>query len=225
LANHPAPKVVALCLGPLTFDFRDADEWGGGITSHCMANYATAVGESVPLIDTAERFVRRGFGQCITCCEPDLEARSLRGDEAHTYRSYRAEVETARGFFPIGNGHSKDPRLPNIDLPYEISDRWAGLVSDLDRECLHHNCRLLVFFSPLRRVIIEQRDMTLADKWLKQVAADNPRVTVCGKAVWSIDEEAMYDCVHLNRDGVERFMPIVANEVQATLKKWPDGRH
>ncbi len=224
LSNHPAPKVVALCLGPISFDFRDDDEWANGITARFVADYGRPLGEPVPIFDTVERFVRRGFGSLVTFGKPDPRGQHLRGDERYTYWSYRAKVEGARGFFPIGDGRNKGCTLPNIGMPYLISDRWAELVSDLDRECGFHACKLLVFFTPVCRSLIDQRDMALADAWRERIAVSNPRVTVCGRAVWSMDDEFMWDAVHLNAAGVARFMPIVAKDVQEALEKQPPGR-
>ncbi len=217
LAHHPAPKVVALCLGPLSFDFRDDDEWAVGMTSRFVADYGTALGEPTSAIDTATRFIRRGFGEFVTRGKLDPREQTLRGDERYSYRTYRESIESTRGFFAIGDGHSANAIPPNVDLPYAISDKWAALVIDLDRECERHGCRLLVFCTPLRRALIQQRDMTLADKWLAKVAADNPRVTVCGTAVWPMDDDSMFDFVHLNTRGVARFMPIVAANVSRAL--------
>lgn len=219
LAHHPAPKVVALCLSPISFDFRDDDEWANGMTERFVAAYGSEL-----TLSTVERFVRRGFGQFITWGKPDLRGLRLRGQESDTYASYHGKVSEGRGFFPIGEGRNPGCRLPNIGLDFSISPRWAQLVRDLDRECELHECKLLVFFTPVFRGLTTERDLSEANRWFAKVAADNPRVVTKGGAIWSVDDELMYDAVHLNRAGVARFMPVVAKDVEEALEKQPPGR-
>ncbi len=59
--------------------------------------------------------------------------------------------------------------------------------------------------------------MSAADRWFEQIAHDNRRVVTCGKAIWSLGDDCMWDSVHLNGAGVARFMPAVANDVNAVL--------
>ncbi len=58
LTHHPAPKLVVLCLSPISFDFRDDDEWATAMTTRFVADYGPLLGEPMPVFDTVERFVR-----------------------------------------------------------------------------------------------------------------------------------------------------------------------
>jgi hypothetical protein len=219
LAHHPAPKVVALCMSPISFDFRDDDEWAVGMTERFVAAYGMPLGERVSRLDTVERLVRRGFGELVTRGKPDLRSIHLRGQESETLLSYRAKVASGHGFFPIGNGHNPDCTLPSIGLDFVISPQWSRLIADIDHECAARSCRALVFFTPIAHELASRRDMSAADRWLQEITADNPRVVVRGNAIWSMGDDLMFDAVHLNARGVARFMPIVAKDVQVVLAK------
>lgn len=97
LAHHPAPKLAVLCLSPIAFDFRDDDEWASGMTRHLVVDYGAPLGEPAPVLDTAERFVRRGFSQFVNRRKPDPRGIRLRGYEGETYWSYRQKVSDGRG--------------------------------------------------------------------------------------------------------------------------------
>ncbi len=166
LAHHPSPKLAVLCLSPVSFDFRDDDEWANTMTERFVADYGRALGEPVPWSGVVERFVRRGFGEFAAGHKPDLRGTSLRGYEGETYWSYRSKVSGGRGFFSIGTGRSNDRhRLPNIGLDCSISPRWAELATDLHRECEAHGCKLLVLFTPVCHELTVSRNMTEANRW------------------------------------------------------------
>jgi hypothetical protein len=80
-----------------------------------------------------------------------------------------------------------------VELPFVISPRWSQLVSDLHKECKRRGCRLMVLFTPFHPALIEARDMSAADRWFKQIASDNPAVITCGKAIWSLRADCMWN--------------------------------
>jgi hypothetical protein len=216
LLNHPAPKVVVLCLSPITFDFQADDQWAVSMTSHFLLNYGGQCGKAPPLGKSAEYFVRRGFAAILERNKPDLRDMPLTGQEGDTYRTFRTGFLNNRGFLPMAGDRRGEVRLVNPNLALKIGVEWDELIQRMAGECVARGARLIVRFSPISPEQNAARDFSPINEWIGRLHAD-PAIVPPQPALLVYDRPFMWDNVHLNRRGVEKFMPLVAKDIQSAL--------
>jgi len=91
----------------------------------------------------------------------------------------------------------------------------ASLLGTCDRL----GVRFVVVFSPLVRAEIDARDFRKLESWAGNLESSQPNVRVVRPLVCAYDASLMYDSIHLNAAGVEKFMPLLAKDVLAVLAK------
>jgi hypothetical protein len=70
---------------------------------------------------------------------------------------------------------------------------------------------------PQDQVIMQRHDYAPVNAWLASLEREFPNVTVCRPVFLWYDGALCWDHSHLNTDGVAKFMPVVAKDVQAAL--------
>ena len=213
LENHPRPRLVVLCLAPFGMEIDPAVR-AGDLGERFLANYGPEVGTG-SIWESAAYFIRRGAQ--TPAARDDPRDCPLLHFESETYRTFRQKRHARRGFVPIPGEHGgtggPDPKLP----PALIRDDWAAGVDDIATTC--RSIPLFVIFPPMEEYLKEFRDFSELDRWSDSLEARHENVGVRRPIVVTYPHELMWDPLHLNAAGVAKFMPLVAKDVQAALKK------
>jgi hypothetical protein len=216
LQHHRSPRIVVLCLSPITFDFATDDVWSTGVTRHFLLNYGALGGESPPLPESIEYFIRRGISGAFTAHAADLRDVPLMGQEGSTYRTFKRDFLAGHGFIPMPGEHGADHHNGPRET-VRIGKEWTPFVRDLSAECRDRGIRLLVLFTPISAEANSARDYSPIDDWCKSLRAEG--VTIDPQRVPEIyPPKLMWDSAHLNAGGVEKFMLTVA---QGTCRLLP----
>jgi len=76
---------------------------------------------------------------------------------------------------------------------------------------------MIVQFLPVSDELRTARDFRPLMDWCASMERDYPVVVVSRPAVLWYDRELLWDSLHLNAACVEKFMPVVAKDMQSVL--------
>lgn len=80
---------------------------------------------------------------------------------------------------------------------------------------------MLILFAPIEAGYKDARDFDRLDHWGRELEKMHPGLTVERPIILAYESRLMRDAVHLNLAGVEKFMPVVAKDVQeAVERRW-----
>jgi len=214
LARHPKPKAVVLCLSPLGLEI-DSDPWADHLR-RLLTYYGLELDDVVPLTESVSYLMRSGARAVLP--HPDYRSLQLVDyKETGTYLTQQATIFAARGFRGLPpRADIPVPPAPNGVLIREDWDRGIHVMADT---CAATGVRMLILFSPIEAGYEASRDFELLDRWGRELEKTHPGLTVERPIILPYEQRLMWDPIHLNSDGVEQFMPVVAKGVQALLAR------
>jgi hypothetical protein len=225
LLHHPKPRVLVLCVTPLCFE-ADAHTVGGQMIKAFTANYGPEVSEVVPLFDRISYFSKRGAlatwrrGDDLKLRGKGTDVRDLPLDglEVETYRTLQRKTRETRGFFRLPGTHGPPKGIGRADNVL-IREEWTHGIRRLAQMCQDAGVLLRIHFAPISSDARKARDLAPLETWSRELESSYPNTTVARPIVVVYDAPLMWDCIHLNSAGVEKFLPVVAKDLQAVLKK------
>ncbi len=220
LDHHPKPRVVVLCIYPLRFEVGSGSA-GGHVIRRLIANYGPEVDGVVPPQEGIAYFVRRG---ALTLGGRDEKGRAildgpLRGMEAETFLTLQNKMSETRGFFALPSEHGGRWTVETPAPKTFILPEWTDGIRRLASLCNRAGVPLVIRFAPIWDGVSKSRDFGLLDEWARGLESSQPNVTVARPIVLAFERRFMWDAFHLNAAGVEKFMPVVAKDVQTVLGK------
>jgi hypothetical protein len=225
LLRHPKPRALVLCVTPTCFEV-DSGTVGGPLPGRFAANYGPEVSEIVPLIDRIAYFSKRGVWSVwprVDVAKAALHGQDARdvpltGHEAETYHTLQRKTRDSRGFFPLPGSHGP-PKGIGAAEPTLIRDEWDKGIRRIAQICGGAGVALLIQFAPISAQIANARDFSPLETWSRELESTYWQTTVARPIVLIYDSPLMWDSLHLNSAGVEKFLPVVAKDVQAALAK------
>jgi hypothetical protein len=214
LARHPKPKAVVLCLSPLGMEV-DCDPMADALR-RMLTYYGLELDDVLPLADSISYLVRSGARTALP--HPDYRSLQLLDcDEPETYFNQQAEIFAARGFrgLPPRAGIAVPPAPSGV----LIREDWDRGIHVMAGTCAAADVRMMILFSPIEAAYKHSRDFALLDRWGRELEKTHPGLTVARPIILPYEKRWMCDAIHLNSDGVEQFMPVVAKDVQALLAR------
>jgi hypothetical protein len=234
LDHHPAPRAVVLCVSPLRFEV-SSNSGGGHVGRRFVASYGPEVPGVVPLYQSLTYFTKRGAlelaGQNALVPKRGAQISApvggeirfdapLRGFESETYRTLERKMQATRGFFALPGTHGTSWAVETPAPRQLILPEWVDGMQRLAAICNHAGVPLIIHFGPIWEGVAKSRDFSILESWADDLEAWCPHfVTVVRPAVTAWNRDLMWDAIHLNAAGVAKFMPLVAKNVQAALKK------
>jgi hypothetical protein len=219
LSHHPKPRLVVLCVTPFCFEV-DVGAAGIELSDHFVASYGPEVDGVIPIEDCVAYFIKRG---AVSVWESqggrDVFSEPLDGVGRYTYRTYQAKMHETRGFLELPRYHGHDGPMDRPGPPQLIHADWDEGVRAIAQACNDVGMRLLILFSPIARDVANARDFTPLEGWARDVESCCPNVAVARPTLLIYEPQFMWDDIHPNAAGAEKFMPIVAKDVQAQLAK------
>ncbi len=226
LSHHPRPRAIVLCVTPTCFE-ADPAVVGGPLAGRFAASYGPEVSEFSPLVDRVSYFARHGVRALLW--QPrdaskermnghDVRDVPLTGLAAETYHTLQRKTLESRGFFPLPGLHGP---LRAISAPEEtlIRDDWNNGIQRLAAICDEADVPLIIQFAPVSSQITRSRDFGRLEAWSRELETSHSRLIVARPILRTFDERCMWDSIHLNAAGVDKFMPLIAADVEAALAK------
>ncbi|HEV8000902.1 MAG TPA: hypothetical protein VGP63_13545 [Planctomycetaceae bacterium] len=210
-ANHPRPRAVVLCVSAVSFDV-DPETGGGSIPKR----FEDAYGGTMPRFDSIAKSGVRRLGNWFS--GTDVRDSALIGMEGDTYRTFKKRWIESRGYFGLPGVHGKAHLVEAFAAEKLIRDDWNCGVCRLADECAAVDVMLVIRFCPLSTEF-KGAGYSPVERWADEFAAAHPRAVVTRPTLLWYDPSLSWDRVHLNAAGVAKFMPVVAKDVQAALKK------
>jgi hypothetical protein len=213
LTEHPKPAAIVMCVSPFCFEI-DTGTAGGDFPDRFVANYGPNVSGSVSRYGAVTYFMRRGTVSLFDGSPAVLDM-PLVGYERETYRSLAEKMIRSRGYFRLPGEHGitrATPPAPDTIVKPDW-DHWIRFVAA--------NCAptpLLIQFTPIAHDDADARDWKQLETWGANLTASRVNATVARPIVSAYDASLMWDGLHLNRRGTERFMPLVARNVEDALR-------
>jgi hypothetical protein len=99
-------------------------------------------------------------------------------------------------------------------MVHEDWDRWIRRIAEVCGDVT-----LMIRFTPLASEHAGAREFRQLDLWAARLESDHPNAIVARPLIVPFDGSLMWDSIHLNAAGVEKFMPVVAKDVQAALSR------
>jgi hypothetical protein len=213
LQNHPAPRAVVLCVNPLLFE-ADPTALDGEIQQRLNWSYSP---ESAAIWEKAPFITKRGAVRSIAFWSRDVRTEPLDGFGRETYNSLYEKSRMARGFFALSGEHGEAKGILMETPAAAVRGEWSDGLSSIARDCRAHGARFVIIFGPLTHSLAKTRDWSLLAKWAREFERSEPRPFVAEPIFY--EEGLMWDALHVNAAGVEKFVPTVAADVQAALSK------
>jgi hypothetical protein len=216
LDHHPQPRAIVLCVSPLRFEVSQSSG-GGHVIRRLIANYGPEVGGVIRLHESSQYFVRRGALDLFAAGAGGSAILDgpLRGMETETYETLRDKMRDTRGFFSLPKEHGGRWELEMPAPRVFILDEWKEGLSALSALCRRTGVPLVVRFAPIWDGVCRSRDFKKLDGWADEFEA--PDAIVKRPVIVAWEQEVMWDALHLNARGVDRFMPMIARDVQQAL--------
>ncbi len=180
-------------------------------------SYGPEVGDTLA-IKNMTYFAKRGAVAAFDRRSREVRDDPLDGLSKETYRGLAAKMCATRGFFafPSNRGPARGINRPG---PAKIiHEKWDRSIRDIAATCDRTGVIFVVVFSPIVCTEIDARDFRQLESWAHDLESSQSNVRVMRPLVTPYDASLMYDSIHLNAAGVAKFMPVVATDVQATLK-------
>jgi hypothetical protein len=215
LQGHPRPRVVTLVVTPFCFEV-DPSRLDGELSQRVDASYGAHVEKRVSVAGFAS-FVKRGAVGLFRGADP--RDRPLDGLARETYRTLEVKMRTSRGFFCLPGTHGKGQGVPMERPEKPVHPDWNRGIHLIAEACNDAGVPLLIRFSPIVSDARAARDFTQLDRWATDLEASQTNVTVARPIVLAYDPGLMWDSIHLNATGVEKFMPVVAQDVRGVAKR------
>jgi hypothetical protein len=217
LLHHPKPRLVVLCVSPFCFEV-DIGTAGGDFPDRFVANYGPELSGVVPITDSFSYFIKRGAVSVIDGKAREVRDDPLDGFPRETYRTLASKMLASRGFFSLPGEHGPQREVDRPGPTNIVNDDWDRWIRRVAACCKSDGIPLLVQFSPISSECADARDWSQLDRWAAELEASHPNVTVTRPIITPYEPRFMWDQIHLNAAGVEKFMPIVAKDVQQALK-------
>jgi hypothetical protein len=212
LSRHPEPKAVVLCLSPLGLEV-DSGPWEESLR-RIVTFYGLEMDGVGPTTETVPYLVRSGVRALVGY--PDYRALPLIDfNNTDTYFTEQVGIFAARGFYGLPPGaHLVIPPAEQGELIREDWDRGVHETADL---CAAAGVKMLILFAPIEASYKDSRDFDGLDRWGRELEKTHPGLTVERPIILAYEPRLMQDALHLNLAGVEKFMPVVAKDVQEAL--------
>jgi hypothetical protein len=225
LLHHPKPRAVVLCVTPVCFE-ADARTVGGQVWKMFVSNYGPEVSEASPLFERISYFCKRGV---LAASRPSNDLRlqgkgadvrdlPLDGLEVETYRTLQRKTREARGFFRLPGAHGRPKGFGKADNVL-IRKEWTEGIQRLAQICKEAGVVLMIQFAPISAEVVKVRDLSPLEAWSRELESSYPQTIVARPIVVVYDRPLMWDEIHLNSAGIEKFLPAVAKDLQAVLGK------
>jgi hypothetical protein len=218
LSNHPKPRAAVLCVSPFCFE-RDAVAGGGELPARFAANYGPEVAGVIPIGQSIAYFIKRGVVSLLESQDHDVRNEPLLGMEKETFRTLDRKTRHSRGFFRLAGLHGPKCSIDRPGPPKLIHDDWDHGVRGLAHACDDVGVALVIRFMPIAREFADARDFASLEIWSRELESSFTHTKVVRPILLIYDSPFMWDCIHLNAAGVEKFMPMLATDVQDALKR------
>ena len=211
LSHHPKPKAVVLCLSPLGLEV-DSAPWEN-MLGRVLMYYGLEIDGAVPLTESVPYLVRSGVRACLP--HPDYRSALADFNDTDTYLTLRAGIFAARGFY----GQASRAPIPLARNGVLIREDWDRGVHEMADTCSAAGVRMLILFTPIEASHKHARDFDRLDRWGRELEQTHAGLTVQRPMILTYEPHLMLDAIHLNLKGVDKFMPVVAKDVQAALAR------
>jgi hypothetical protein len=212
LSRHPKPKAVVLCVSPFGLEV-DSGPWAD-LLQRVITYYGLELDGVAPLTESVPYLMRSGARAFLA--HTDYRSMPLADyDEAETYLTQQAQIFVARGFYGLPPGAFG--LIPPGENGVLIREDWDRGVHEMADTCGAAGVRMLILFAPIEASYKDARDFDRLDRWGRELEKTHAGLTVRRPIILAYELRYMRDAMHLNSDGVEKFMPVVAKDVQAAL--------
>jgi hypothetical protein len=149
--------------------------------------------------------------------ERDRRDDSLLWMASESYVTLKQKFAAGRGFFCLPGEHGEPRPLARPGPVRLIREEWDEGVCRIVRECEDAGVPLLIRFTPIPVSAADARDFSRLGDWGERLRSQHPGVTVRALPLLTYESQLVYDGVHLNAAGVDKFMPIIAKDVETAI--------
>ena len=213
LKGHPRPGAIILVATPFCFEVDPSTLGSGEYADRIAAAYGPEVGGSEVL--RIAFIAKRGAVSLLR--STDVRDMPLIGLEQETCRTYEAKMRKSRGFHFLPAIRGKGQGVPWERPEIPVHPDWDSGIRSIADACKECGVPLLIRFAPIDSAVRAARDWSQLERWASELEGSQPNVTVARPIVLAYEPRFMWDAMHLNAAGVEKFMPVVAKDVQAVL--------
>jgi hypothetical protein len=225
LLHHPRPRAVVLCVTPTCFEVK-AGTLDGPLAQSFASNYGPEVSEIVPLTERIAYFCKRGLWKVWKPRDQlvdrlhgqDVRDLPLKGLDSETYHTLQRKSRDGRGFFSLPGTHGST-KMQARGGDVLIQEEWNRGIRRVAEQCEAANVPLVIRFAPVTANASKARNFEPLEAWSQDLQSSYPRTTVGRPIVRSYDPALMWDSIHLNSAGVERFVSSLADDVRGALNR------
>lgn len=205
-------KAIVLCLTPTMVD-SSPNEYCRPIRDHFLLSYGEPHGATA-IAETAAYYVKRGTATLLPRAS-DPRDLPLQGSTG-TYRTFKKSLVDLRGYCPLPGARGTESLSPDGGPPLEVHDDWDLFVRQLAADCQAAGVQLIIRLTPISTALSHNRDLSVLESWTRKLESSAP-VVVARPTLLVYEESLMWDAIHLNEAGVERFMHTVDADVHSAL--------
>jgi hypothetical protein len=226
LLRHPPPRLIVVSMSPVAFETEVAGT-ELAMQSRFLANYGPEVPGLLPVTESLLYFIQRGSlaarsagSSLVAHRDGDLDVRDLAliGQQEDTYHTLERRTRESRGYGRLPGLHGKFLAPMSHGRPVEVRSDWDQGLRLLAETCQSAQIPLLIRLSPMPNDWLPERDFSPIEKWLVEMRNSFPQLIVGRPPLLWYDPKVCWDCLHLNREGTEKYTKALAAEVSAALE-------
>jgi hypothetical protein len=229
LSNHPAPRVMVLCVCPEVPGGADVDRviarrfvrvYGREIRAADPA--VDAIVKSVVDLDGYDVLIRRGaavvrdyLAQLGSMNRHNFREDLIEGSTTETFNSLERKLRASRGLYKVRALRGLPDAPQYAGVRWSIRPEWDRAIRALIRLADAHRVLLLIRLAPARTDAAAEIFDEISSGF-RQLQSEFPQIVVNPEVVF-YDEALCLDLWHLNSLGATRFTQLLAKDVRAAI--------
>jgi hypothetical protein len=231
LANHPRPRVIVLCLSPISLRY-EVKQQAGSVQWRFDQVYGSRgerphAPDARSVVDSIGHAMRRGAGLVADAVgtlgrveAPDALNGPLIGMPEATFSSLGDTVRAKRGRWALTgqqNLANAPPEFSQARNRIFVSPDWDRGLDEIAELCESQRIPLVFRVAPLRPDGRLRFDFSQSERCIEAAGSRNPSVVLKRPVLSYCDGSQCWDAMHLNDKGAEQFTTIVARDVEDAL--------
>ena len=213
LRHHPAPKIVVLCVSTTLFEC-DPTVLDGEMRQRLTLSYGAEIASPLEYIPFV---AKRGAANALNFWSPDVRTEPLLGMPRETYFTLAAKMRAARGFMALPGEHGRPNGIPLEQPATLVRHEWDEGCRQIAAQCEACGAKFLIILAPLLDTFATARDWPQFARWGKSFHADHPCASITPPLFY--EESLMWDTLHPNARGVEKFIRTVVKDVHRVIDR------
>jgi hypothetical protein len=221
LLNHPAPRLVVLCVSPAALR-RDVPQNWKSLQNHCASCFTPDSRDFASIEAGWEYNLKHGTvmaWQRLVSPLHDVRDNPLLGMGKETYRTFELSMRKARGYVPLNGGYPIEPLIVEGDI-VSVHKVWDAGVRRLAEACDKAQIPFLLCFAPIAAEASKALNFDSVERWREGLSKSCPHLLLPPhREILRYPNDLCWNGTHVNVTGAAQFTARIAKDLRAALEQ------